>query len=217
MAGLKFSRKKKQGGGSVLTRGKMPSKRTINLAQIGVERIDPKLAAAGIILIILVAGLFSKFLVIDRLAAMSRANSEMHALERELEAEYAKIAGFGGLEEEYAHYTYAGMTQEELSLVDRARIINMIQRETENTENEISWSVTGNTLILTVAGRDLQEINQMARRLEEYPIVNTCTVTTAPKEDIQRVNSSSAAVYGDNVVRANITVYLQNETEVEGK
>ena len=148
-------------------RGRMPSKRTINLAQIGVERIDPKLATAGIILIVLVAALFSKFFVVDRLTAMYRANSEVRQLQRDLDAEYSRIAGFGGLEEEYAHYTYAGMTQEELSLVDRAQIINMIQKETENADNEIAWSVTGNILTLTVAGRDLQEINQIARGLEE--------------------------------------------------
>lgn len=212
MAGLKFSREKKERSIS-LGRGKMPSKRTINLAQIGVERIDPKLAATGIILIILAAALFSKFLVVDRLMAMYRANSEVQQMQTNLEAEYSRIAGFGGLEEEYAHYTYAGMTQEELSLVDRAQIINMIQRETENADNEISWSVSGNILTLTVAGRDLQEINMIARRLEGYDLVDTCTVTTATKEDAQRARSSTE-VYGDNVVRANITVYLRSETEV---
>ena len=212
MAGLKFSREKKERSMS-LGRGKMPSKRTINLAQIGVERIDPLLAAAGIILIIMAATLFSKFFVVDRIAAMYSANSEVRQLQTELEAEYSRIAGFGGLEEEYAHYTYAGMTQEELSLVDRAQIINMIQRETENTANEVSWSVTGNILTLTVAGRDLQEINQIARRLEGYDLVDTCNVTTATKEDAQRARSSTE-IYGNNVVRANITVYLRSETEV---
>ena len=215
MADLKFSRRKRERSMSA-GRGKMPSKRTINLAQIGVERINPKLAAGGIILIVLLAVLFSKLFVVDRLAAMVRANGEVLQLQTELQSEYSKIAGFGGLEEEYAHYTYAGMTQEELSLVDRAMIINMIQQETENSDQEISWSVTGNILTLTVAGRDLQEINQMARRLEGYDLVNTCSVTTATKEDAQRARSS-AEVYGDNVVRANITVYLQNETEGEGK
>lgn len=215
MAGLKFSREKKERSIS-LGRGKMPSKRTINLAQIGVERIDPLLAAAGIILIIMAAALFSKFLVVDRIAAMYRANREVRQLQTELEAEYSRIAGFGGLEEEYAHYTYAGMTPEELSLVDRAQIINMIQRETENAYNEVSWSVTGNILTLTVAGRDLQEINQIARRLEGYDLVDTCTVTTATKEDVQRARSSTE-IYGNNVVRANITVYLRSETEVTGK
>ena len=97
--------------------------------------------------------------------------------------------------------------------MDRAQIINMIQRETENADSEVSWSVTGNILTLTVAGRDLQEINQIARRLEGYDLVDTCTVTTATKEDAQRARSSTQ-IYGNNVVRANITVYLRSETEV---
>ena len=188
----------------------MPQKRSINLALVGVERIDPKLALAGSLIVLLLAAMFSKFLVADRLAAMNRESAQVAALRTQLSQEYDKVASFGSIADEYAHYTYSGMTEEELSLVDRADVIRMIKEGTENNREVESWSLRGNVVTLTVSGRDLQEINQLARRLEQFDLVNTCTVTAASKEEIQ-AQGSSGPEDGSSVVRANIIVFLQSE------
>ena len=188
----------------------MPQKRSINLALVGVERIDPKLALAGSLIVFLLAAMFSKFLVVDRLAAMYRESAQVAALRTQLSQEYDKVASFGSIADEYAHYTYSGMTEEELSLVDRADVIRMIKEGTENNREVESWSLRGNVVTLTVSGRDLQEINQLARRLEQFDLVNTCTVTAASKEEIQ-AQGSSGPEDGSSVVRANIIVFLQSE------
>ena len=188
----------------------MPQKRSINLAPVGVERIDPKLALAGSLIVLLLAAMFSKFLVADRLAAMNRESAQVAALRTQLSQEYDKVASFGSIADEYAHYTYSGMTEEELSLVDRADVIRMIKEGTENNREVESWSLRGNVVTLTVSGRDLQEINQLARRLEQFDLVNTCTVTAASKEEIQ-AQGSSGPEDGSSVVRANIIVFLQSE------
>ena len=188
----------------------MPQKRSINLALVGVERIDPKLALAGSLIVLLLAAMFSKFLVADRLSAMYRESAQVAALRTQLSQEYDKVAAFGSIADEYAHYTYSGMTEEELSLVDRADVIRMIKEGTENNREVESWSLRGNVVTLTVSGRDLQEINQLARRLEQFDLVNTCTVTAASKEEIQ-AQGSSGPEDGSSVVRANIIVFLQSE------
>ena len=188
----------------------MPQKRSINLALVGVERIDPKLALAGSLIVLILAAMFSKFLVADRLAAMNRESAQVAALRTQLSQEYDKVASFGSIADEYAHYTYSGMTEEELSLVDRADVIRMIKEGTENNREVESWSLRGNVVTLTVSGRDLQEINQLARRLEQFDLVNTCTVTAASKEEIQ-AQGSSGPEDGSSVVRANIIVFLQSE------
>ena len=188
----------------------MPQKRSINLALVGVERIDPKLALAGSLIVLILAAMFSKFLVADRLAAMNRESAQVAALRTQLSQEYDKVASFGSIADEYAHYTYSGMTEEELSLVDRAAVIRMIKEGTENNREVESWSLRGNVVTLTVSGRDLQEINQLARRLEQFDLVNTCTVTAASKEEIQ-AKGSSGPEDGSSVVRANIIVFLQSE------
>ena len=209
MAGFRISPGKKTGKKKII-RGKMPQKRSINLAPVGVERIDPKLALAGSLIVFLLAAMFSKFLVADRLAAMYRENDHVAALRAQLSQEYDKVAAFGSIADEYAHYTYSGMTEEELSLVDRADVIRMIKEGTENNREVESWSLRGNVVTLTVSGRDLQEINQLAIRLEQFDLVNTCTVTAASKEDIQ-AQGSSGQEDGSSIVRANIIVFLQSE------
>ena len=209
MAGFRISPGNKTGKKKII-RGKMPQKRSINLALVGVERIDPKLALAGSLIVFLLAAMFSKFLVADRLAAMYRENDHVAALRTQLAQEYDRAAAFGSIADEYAHYTYSGMTEEELSLVDRADVIRMIKEGTENNREVESWSLRGNVVTLTVSGRDLQEINQLARRLEQFDLVNTCTVTAASKEEIQ-AQGSSGPEDGSSVVRANIIVFLQSE------
>ena len=200
------------------SRGKLPTKRTINLAQIGVETINPKAATAGIILIVMAAVVFGKFLVADRLTGMFRANGEASRLQAQLNAEYEKIDSYGDLEDQYAHYTYSGMTEEELSLVDRASVIQMVQREAESMDEAVEWSLSGNLLTITVTGRDLEEINQMVRRLETYDLVNTCTVTNAVKDDQKKVTKNTTDAVDPQtgkIVRANILAYLQNPGEAE--
>ena len=83
----------------------MPQKRSINLAPVGVERIDPKLALAGSLIVFLLAAMFSKFLVADRLSAMYRESAQVAALRTQLSQEYDKVAAFGSIADEYAHYT----------------------------------------------------------------------------------------------------------------
>lgn len=206
-----------------LGRGKnLPVKRTINLAEIGVRKTDPKVAAGGIILIILAAAVFSKFLVTDRLFTVFHAQNEATRLQQELDRQYARISSYGEIENEYAHYTYSGMTEEELSLVDRSEIIQMLEKELGKDNTATVWSLSGNVLTLTATGKDLQEINLLAGRLETYDVVNMCSVTEAVKEETKGAsvkaasNASAAPDTGEEaIVRANITAYLQAPTVAE--
>ena len=199
----------------------MPSKRTINLAPIGVKKIDLRLAAGGVLLILLLASAFGKFLVADRLNAVIRAEGEVTALQSDIQGAYRRIAGYGDLETEYAHYTYSGMTKEELAMADRAEVVRMVQKETGEAARLISWNLSGNLLTLSVAASDLQDINRMVKNLGEFEIVDLCSVTTAVKEDLQ-VPGAYAGVPeelagADHIVRANILVYLKNAGEEAGK
>ena len=210
VAGFKKSQGKPKGRKAIM-RGKMPQKRTINLAPIGVKKINAKLILAELVLVALIGALFGKFFVVDRYASMLRASAEVSTLRTQLAEEYDKVASYGYLEDEYAHYNYSGMTEEELSLVDRAAIIRLVQEETRTSKGLDSWSLSGNLLTLTVSGRDLQEINQMAKQLENFDLVEACTVVAATKEDVQDPVPVTETVRPENYVRANILVYLQSE------
>ena len=107
-------------------RGKMPTKRSINLVLVNENKINPLMALLGILLVLALAAAFSKFLVIDRMSAMSKAQSRVSRIQGELDSTLDKLENIGDLGETYAHYTLEGMTSAELGLVDRIAVLSLV-------------------------------------------------------------------------------------------
>lgn len=126
MAADKQKNPAKRGRAKSNIRGRLPSKTTINLVLIDENKINPWKAAIGIVIIIILATLFGKFLVADRLMAMSTSAAKAAKLKADLQTATEAMKNFGDVESTYAHYTYAGMTQSEKDLVDRAEILGLI-------------------------------------------------------------------------------------------
>ena len=229
-------------------RGRMPTKRTINLVLTDEKKIRWSTAVLAIILILLLAVLFSKYLVIDRLNSVYQAQARVDALQDQLDDARALLEEYGDIGNTYAHYTYDGMTAQELGRVDRTAVLKLIigilpvvepgpseadlARLTQNLFREApetgipeiddgrqaarqallqqlipipeyvvnAWSVAENLLTVEVTGQTLERMNQLARRIEQSPIVDSCTITTANKgQDVDSVYP----------VRARFIVYLQ--------
>ncbi len=214
---------------------KIPVKRTINLVEAGEDHLNTKAAIPGVILVLLIAVLFGKFCVADRLVAMNQAQSEVARLNSELTAAYNKLNSFDALHDEYAHYTFSGMTREELELADRPAVIELIERVVLPGEVSNTWTLSGNQLTIEIEGETLQQINLLARELEKDPLVSFCTVSTANMQEVESTviipvePDESDYVSGDllvtptpqiiinedTIVHANVIVYLQNASEVE--
>ena len=107
-------------------RGRMPTKRSINLVLVEEDRISIPKAVLGIILIIGLAYLFGKYLVYDRLIAVSEASARVNRLQTNLNEAMELMDSFGDVETKYAHYTMDGMTQAELALVDRVDVLDLV-------------------------------------------------------------------------------------------
>ncbi len=171
---------------SKVKRGRsLPVKRSINLAGIGEKPIRLHVAIPAIVLIVAAAAVLSKFAVVDRLIEVSNAQREAAEARAELDATYKKIEEYGELEELYAHYTYSDMTEEELLRVDRVEVVSLIKRIVMPRAAVYSWSVSANQLTVNVTGNTLQEINLIAQKLEEDPLVDFCTVITAATDNIK--------------------------------
>ena len=106
--------------------GRLPTKRTINLVLVEEGKVSALKAIPGILAIVVLAALFSKFLVMDRLNAVSQAQGRVDQLQSELDTSTALLEQFGDVEKTYAHYTLDGMTQQELDLVDRTRVLDLV-------------------------------------------------------------------------------------------
>ena len=77
--------------------------------------------------------------------------------------------------------TYKDMTAEELGRVDRVKVLEMVSEYLSDSSAR-TWSLSGNMLVVDVSGKTLENLNQLARRIEQSPIVDTCVITTAQKE-----------------------------------
>ena len=122
MAGKKIKPAKGKG----VLKGKLPTKRTINLVLVDENKINPLTAILGVLLVLVLAAAFSKFLVIDRLNAMSQAQGRVTQLQRDLDNAMDALDNIGDIGETYAHYTLEGMTAAELNLVDRTLVLALM-------------------------------------------------------------------------------------------
>lgn len=205
------SKSKKAGG--LKRRRQMPVKRTINLATQGEKKMNVGLAIPSIVLIVVIAAVFSKFLVLDRFAEVTAAQKVVFDLQTRLDQGYAELADFDDLSELYAHYTYSGFTAEELNRTDRVDILNLIRNMVLPYAEVNSWSVTGNQLTINMMGESLQQINLIVQQLEQQDLVDFCTVNTANTDDNTRGNQSTEEF---SIVKARVLCYLNSGMEVNG-
>lgn len=185
-------------------RGKYPTKTTINLVIKEQEPISLRRLLPGLILAILVVILVGKIFVYDKIADMIRASNEVTEMHNQLEAAYASIESYEDIEDEYAHYTYSGMTEEELNLVDRVSVMGLVRQIMQAGVTTRNWSLTGNELTIQVTGTSLQRLNELSQRLERNPIVDRCVIVTANKKELLDNNGKVDVSY---------MVYLQKPEE----
>ena len=191
-----------------LTKGRAPTKTSINLAKADEKKLNLKVAIPVFIGILIAAVLFGKFLVYDRFEKVRKAEAEAAALQRQVDDMYNEIAGYGELAELYAHYTYANMTEEELKRVDRILVIEMLRNKVMDKLTVSSWQVANDQLTVTVIGESLEKIDLVFRSLlEDEPIVDYYMVKSAE-------TGTSKTVYEDNgYVTAIVTVTIVKPEE----
>ena len=200
--------KKKKG----VKRRQMPTKRVINLAVLNEKKTHFGLAIPAILLILVLAAAFSKFLVIDRMAEVSAAQAEVARLQTKLDQGYEELAGFDDLADLYAHYTYSGFTQEELNRSDRVAVLRLIRSVVLPRAEISSWSLSGNTLTINLSGETLQDINLLVQQLEAEDMVDFCTVNTANTKENARIIVQQEEL---GAVKARVLAYLNAGTEVD--
>jgi len=183
------------------TKGKLPDKMTINLALKDERQIKPQIAIPAIILICLLAAVFGKFAVADRLVSANRAAGEANKMKADLDAAYERLSFYSDVEDKYAHYTYSGMTTEELERVDRVEVMKLVEKALQKGYTLKSWTVSENVMTLNMKGESLKALNQLSQELEQEPIVDQCVIKTADRNEKNEVRTDVEAAY---------TIYLRS-------
>ena len=193
-------------------RGRLPSKRTINLATVNIKRINWFVAIPLILLILVGAGALSKFAVIDRYAEVAVVQNDIAQLQAQLERGYEQIEGFGTLNQRYAHYSYADMTMEEISRVDRVEVVRLVRRTVLPSVEVESWTLNGNVLTLSANADRLQDFNDLIQKLMESDIVEYGAIldaATFEEQTVANTTEGDADAASAGRVAANIVVLLR--------
>lgn len=200
------------------SRGRIPTKREINLADVGETKLDLRTAIIAIILIIAGATVFSIFGVAGRFAKLVSAQSAAAQAERELADAYEILAGYDLTQDEYAHYTFENMTPEELAQVEREDVLRLLDERVIGKCEVEYWSVSENVLTLRIVGITLEQVNRIIQDINEDELVSYSTLTTAVKEDKTEEGSISTVTASIEVIlngRVVPEVEMEMETEAE--
>lgn len=195
--------------GTALGRTARAPKKQINLALAGQKKKHYFVAIPAIGVIVVVAGAIGKFAVADRLVQMSEVQSAASELQKQVDDITAYIDSFGDLQETYAHYTYQGLTSDELSYLNRPDVLHLMKDVIFPKVTVSSWSVSGNQLTLPVTGENLSDINSLVQQLEQEPVVDYCNVMTAVTDGNTETEAAADKVTGQ------IVIYLLDPLTVE--
>ena len=174
-------------------RGRLPVKKSINIAAVGQKKTRLAVALPLFLFALAVIAVFTKFLVMDRLEAVDREEQRVRELRTQLSAANAELEGFGELKEEYAHYTFADMTEEELQRVERSDVVELLERIVIPRASLSSWSVRQNQLTLAVTLDTLQDTSELVQLLNEDARVDFATVKSAVTNEIKPKAPTMAA------------------------
>ena len=186
--------------GIALGRTAKAPKKQINLALAGQKKKHYWVAVPAIGGIVVVAGVIGKVAVADRLVQMSEAQSAVSQMQQQVDDITAYIDSFGDLQETYAHYTYQGLTGDELSFLNRPEVLKLMTDIIFPKVMVSSWSVSGNQLSLPVTGENLSDINSLVQELEQEPIVDYCNVMTAVTDGNTETEATADKVTGQIVI-----------------
>ncbi len=186
----------------------LPTKQTINLADHNAKPLKLGIVIPLIVLLALCVAAAGKFAVYDRFMQVVAAQSQVYQLRAELNLANDKLASFDELSDMYAHYTYSGMTAKELSRVDRARIVVLIQKVVIPEVIVYNWSVSENMLTMNVTGSSLQALNLLVQRLNDEDIVDFSSLRNAQKSDTTSATSGTEEEETKMDVTAQIVAYL---------
>ncbi|MGN8738491.1 hypothetical protein [Bilifractor sp. HCP3S3_D3] len=164
-------------------KGKYPTKTSINLVfhENNGKRIAFDLVVFGIFLVAL--GIFTKFMVLDKLNEINTAQAEYGAKQEQLKELVSSNSVYDDVSGQYSHYGTGYMNSDELAMQDRAKMMQVIDQDVQVDSGIKSISITGNTATLTIERTTLSEVSDVVQALQSSDIVQYVSPSTASTGD----------------------------------
>lgn len=190
-------------------------KRTMNL-YYKVDRTTKPATIALYVLFVLVCLLgLCKILVYDIWMDVSAARNELAAEETRLSGVMQELADYSEVLEKYQRYS---ATDEEKEIVDRMKVLALLDDAVGSTADMSAVSIGGDTVRIQFSGVTLAQTARIVQKLETSPIVAGTTVSTASTTGEARradekngVSGNGASAPNSAAVQVNILIRLQRE------
>ena len=117
------------------------------------------------------------------------------------------MENFDRLSEVYAHYTWSGLTEEELNRADYVAAMDLLEQTIPEQIGLDAWTLNGNEMTVSVHSGTLEEINQLAQTLDADALTDYCSVTAT---------ATAGAGTGDETVTATLLIYFKGAERGSG-
>ena len=156
----------------------LPTKKTMNFVHHE-SSFNPKKVLPLAIVVVLVAGLFAKFGIMDQLDKKTAAYNDLAQRQEQLAVVNAKLAGYDELAKQYGRYSYGWMDESEVNMVSRMDILALVEQKISPAAVIENIAVNSNVLTLNIHGITLEQASAMVKSLEESEMVTSATVYNA--------------------------------------
>lgn len=155
----------------------------MNLAMKEKSQFSPVKLIPLLLILVVLATLFGKFAVADRLAKVDRAQAELSALlQRKADLETA-TAGYEELSQKYARYSTGWMTEDEQAAVTRTEMLSLVEDELMPGSRVQRVSASNNILSVELSGVTLEDTSRFVQSLYQRQDVTNVAVYTASTKD----------------------------------
>ena len=157
--------------------GNIASRASINFAEAEKKQVNFLMPVVLGLVILAVGIAIAKFAFIDRLNEVKDAENVTAERQQTLATAKATIASFGDLATQYWHYTYSGMSAEEITRSDRAEILKQVLEPISQRDVIVnSWTLVGNVMQLSISSNDANALTIVKNTIETtHPLVSGCT------------------------------------------
>ena len=164
-------------------KGHYPTKTSINLVQK--EKKAGKNVTALVLfgLFLVLLAIFTKYMVIDQIAAVTAAENLLATRQSQLRTLESSNSVYDQVEAEYSHFGIGYLSQAELDRQDRMNMLDVIDEKVGISKGIRTIQISENTAVLSFLTLELKDMSTIVSRLEESEYVNYVTVSKATTED----------------------------------
>ncbi len=179
------------------------------------QKRDLKGLLIGTAVIVVAAILVAKFGVLDQFDKLARAQAREQELQARYDADVQFIKTAGELSDEYYHYTWDGMTEEELGRVSRVDVAKLADFIAQQGVSVRTMSLKESVLTVGVTGDTLDTMSKLTASLAEQDVVESCSLASAQKEYVEEEQTFEESAEGTESTEEAVTEETEETEEVE--